>query len=225
MSMLVVGDIHGGVHILRDIVKEAAKVSDIKAVIQVGDFGMNSDEQKRMKSKSYGFALPTYFIDGNHEYFDILSRCAVVTEMLPNLFYVPRGTILSLDGRNVAFLGGAASIDKDQRLRMGWHHDERENITEVDTFRLRKSLNELVNVKVDLFVTHVPPLSIVDANFSKYQKLNFGVSLDWTDNNMIIVEDYWNRMGKPQMVCGHMHKEVLFENNSRILAEYQVATV
>ena len=34
----------------------------------------------------------------------------------PNIFYMPRGSVLSLsDGRNVLFMGGAESVDKRRR--------------------------------------------------------------------------------------------------------------
>ncbi len=222
MPIGIVGDIHGFIELLHKMVKETVPYDNIPCVIQVGDFGVNPVELARWKSKSYSFAKPTYFVDGNHEYFSHLLAFNEVTELVPNLFYVPRGSVLKLDGRVVAFLGGAASIDKAWQ---GSSWDWRENITEADVLKLWDNLNKMGNPKVDLFVTHAPPLSVVNKNFDAKQKLGFGVPITWTDPNMIVVETLWEQLGKPDMVCGHMHRSVKFAENSYIMAINEFRTV
>lgn len=231
MALGIIGDIHGELHVLSDIVKETAPYDNVVANIQVGDMGIDKSQISHWQKYKWNFAKPTYFIDGNHEDFDLLNY-SEVTEILPNLFYVPRGTIMQLDGRIVAFLGGAASIDYKIRLEYGYDWDLRENILPEQVERFYTNLESMGTPKVDLLVTHVPPQYVIDKYFDNYSPIHkmqtrrdFGAPLDWMDPNAKIIEDIWNKLGQPQMVCGHMHKHVEFENESHVMAEFGFLTV
>jgi hypothetical protein len=113
---------------------------------------------------------------------------------------------MELDGRTIAFMGGAASIDKDYRLRQNMHWDENENITPDQVARLLKNAE---GKQIDLFITHCPPNSVIEENFDNSNKLYFGVGLDWTDPNQQIIEDLWHKMGTPIIFSGHMHRSVV----------------
>jgi UDP-2,3-diacylglucosamine pyrophosphatase LpxH len=228
MPLGVVGDIHSFVEQLYAVVEETVPYDNIPAVIQVGDFGLSPEQQKQMFKTGKVFAKPTYFIDGNHEYFDSLMSKTEVTEMLPNLFYCPRGTVLMLDGRIVAFMGGAASIDYKYQ---GSNWDCRENISESDVARLYENLEKMGNPQVDLFVCHVPPQRIIKKYFDAGGRgwrirQAFAVGMNWEDPNATIIEQIWDKLGNPQMVCGHMHQHTIFdEKGSQVLGEFQFRTV
>jgi predicted phosphodiesterase len=224
MSIGVVGDIHGQIQILRDVVNETKAVDSMIAVIQVGDMSLSHHDISDFKRKSYGFAKPTYWVKGNHEYWDVIDGLMEVTELVPNLFYVPNGTVLEIDGRVVAFMGGAASIDKAYQ---GSHWSDKENIRPEEVELLYKNIGDR---KVDLLVSHAPPQCVVTSWFDKNGRgarvrKAFGVPVDWQDPNMTIIENIWDKLGRPQMVCGHMHENVIFENKSQILAEFQFSSV
>lgn len=228
MPIGVVGDIHGFVELLHNIVNKTMPYDNIPAVIQVGDCGLSSEQQHRLYEHGMKFAKPTYFIDGNHEDFDILMSKTKVTEMLPNLFYCPRGTVLNIDNRVVAFMGGAASIDKQWQ---GTNWDARENISQHDVDHLFENLEKMGCPTVNLLVCHAPPRHVVAEHFDKdpirraMVRKSFGAPPDWDDPNMDVIEEIWQKLGKPDVVCGHMHRTVQFAENSIILNINQFHTV
>lgn len=206
MSISFLGDLHGNMPALVGIMDEIYKIDDIKCLIQVGDFGTSMRYMKEAERIQYNFQKPVYIIEGNHEYFSEW-EITEVTEMLPNLFFVPRGEVLYLDGRKVAFLGGAASIDKKRQLAdRAW--DERENITTQQAAILRKNIMKDMINPVDIFVTHTPPKSVIDKNFNPMHKLMFDVSIDWFDPGSVIIDTLWAEMNYPMNVSGHFHKRV-----------------
>jgi hypothetical protein len=167
-------------------------------------------------------AIPVYAIDGNHEDFRLLKEAtkfgeelACVTEVAPNRFYVPRGTVLELDGKRIAFMGGAASVDKAFRLKNGWHWFEDENITPADVARLERNLND--DYRVDLLITHAPPQWLVQKHFDPNDLVRyFDLPNTWRDPNMDVVEALAEWLGDPPHYCGHMHRSVV-SGNTRIL--------
>jgi hypothetical protein len=229
--MIFVGDVHGaisgndptnprsGLEYLNAILPRG------EAIIQVGDFGW--------ADIGFGFDFITawtifgaslnrklYFGDGNHESFPLLPMDAnEPVEMAPNIFYVPRGTVLTLEGLRIGFLGGAASIDQKFRTKdINWF--EEENIRPQDIAKTYEWKD------IDIMVTHTPPQHVVrfhnsGRNLDFIQK--WQLPLDWKDHNAEIVEDVWMRMGKPPLVCGHLHRSLLMEK-VRVLAIDEAAS-
>ena len=208
--ILLLGDIHGDYKTLERAIDLAHK-SDAKAIIQVGDFGLFSGygmaNESHFRKVLTTSKVPVYFIDGNHDDCDRWLEYTEVTEVLTgsNLFYVPRGTVMELDGRTVAFMGGAASIDKAWRLQDGAHWTEKENISPQEVLNLYNNAN---GKKIDLFITHCPPHSVIEENFDNRAKLFFEVGLDWTDPNQLAIEVMWHKLGTPMIYSGHMHRRV-----------------
>lgn len=192
------GDVHGDYGCVARVGRNIQATADASALIQVGDFGYYPHLLHQLIGLT--FAIPTYFIRGNHDDHDTLLKLVEVTEVYPNLFYVPDGTLLELDGKKIAFLGGAASVDKALRIRKGWHWSEKENIS---TLPIQNLWGE---EGVDILVTHCPPQWIIDKYCDPENLVEFfGLPLDWKDPNAQIVEDVWRRMGEPELFCGHLH--------------------
>jgi UDP-2,3-diacylglucosamine pyrophosphatase LpxH len=206
--ILLLGDIHGNHSRLRYAIHKAVQ-TDATAIIQVGDFGLfgNGDSAAGFYNICKESPIPVYFIEGNHDDCVRWVQYEEVSRVWPdaNLWYVPRGTVMELDGRTIAFMGGAASIDKDYRLRQNMHWDENENITPAQIARLLKNAE---GKQIDLFITHCPPNSVIEEHFDNSNKLYFGVGLDWTDPNQQIIEDLWHKLGTPMVYSGHMHRRV-----------------
>jgi DNA repair exonuclease SbcCD nuclease subunit len=109
--------------------------------------------------------VPIYFCDGNHEDHRSLRKLSANSgkqplNVGPNVFYMPRGSILCLpDGRKVLFMGGAQSIDKSRRTP-GYDWFEQELIQPQD-------LLNLPEVKIDIVISHACPLEfqIVPENY------------------------------------------------------------
>jgi predicted phosphodiesterase len=211
MALGFLGDIHGHTGVFHSIASEVAKRPEVKALIQVGDFGITKDALNHYRNNPP--EIVTYFICGNHEDHPLLKDYTELTELAPNLFYCPRGTVLKLDGKTIAFMGGAASVDKEYRLRNGWMWHEEENITSSQVGRFRRNTT---GKKIDIMVVHNPPQWIIQKHFNPLTLLQFGLPATWTDVNADIIEDLWKEIGEPVLISGHMHKTVV-DGNCRIL--------
>lgn len=178
------GDVHGHWPIFKDMLK---KVPEDDIIIQVGDIGI-------WPSVWDDISLPrkVYFIEGNHEYYPYINGITEVTEIRPNLYYCPRGTILELDGRRVAFLGGAESIDKAwRRYRVDWFPEESISLSDYHKFDNVDS--------VDILVAHTPPYETV------MEVTQISDPPNWVNSSAKVVTEVWNNLGKPILVSGHMH--------------------
>lgn len=132
---------------------KTAVQQNVDAIYQVGDFGFWPNSVEGIEFLSYvshgasKLRIPLYWHDGNHEQFDALveENYEVTQEgfwqILPNLFYSPRGHRWTWEDVRFLSLGGAASIDKAWRLeqeaklgrdRVFWFAEEQ--ITQADIY-------------------------------------------------------------------------------------------
>ena len=104
MKLLIVGDVHGRFKMLNEIID----LTKPDLTICLGEFGYFPDLMPAiwmLHSKN-----PIYWIDGNHEDFSFLKE-RKSDEIVPNVFYKPRGSVENIAGKNFLFLGGGFSID------------------------------------------------------------------------------------------------------------------
>jgi predicted phosphodiesterase len=216
--MILVGDLHGNTERLYRAAKIATQ-TEATAVIQVGDLGLFAGNRREelFHAACSEYPVPIYFIDGNHDDCRRWTTHTVVTRVWDdaNLFYVPRGTVMELDGKRLAFMGGAASIDKEKTLADGYHWDEFENISQNQVDRLYWNVAKRAT-RIDALITHDIPTSVCEAHFNDNNKVKHGVSKDWKDPNMDIIESIWKTLDYPPLYAGHMHRAVI-GNNYRIL--------
>lgn len=194
----IFGDVHAKVGEFANMVNSAPKDYEI---VQVGDLGIWPFIREEFESHD-GFAPPdtsfdrlVYFIDGNHEHFPMLWEQGryVQTEIFPNLVYVPRGTVMELDGRNVLFLGGGESPDMEWRTEgINWFREE--TLTYEDVMRI-----EAIEGDVDMMITHVPPFHVM------YHIFGGDAPAEWNYTSKL-VEAVWENLGKPDLYCGHLHE-------------------
>jgi predicted phosphodiesterase len=194
-----IGDLHANYRKLQAILDEIAKRPQIVAVIQVGDWGWYTSVIPEFMMVKY--PVPTYFVDGNHEDFIALPTGEGPQMIAPNCYYVPRGSVLTIDNRKIAFLGGAGSVDYQFNSR--W--SPLENILPAEAARLDGVDN------VDILVTHCPPQSVIQRHFDPHNLLWFGLPITWKDKNADVIEDVWAKLGYPFNISGHMHRSVIGE--------------
>lgn len=118
MRVLLVGDTHGNVSWLQEIVLPTGVALGVDAFCQLGDFGAWSETDSFLDAARRS-PVPFFFLDGNHENHEVLARLTQgvrsPVSFGGNLVYLPRATSLTWDGVRVGFLGGAVSIDRGYR--------------------------------------------------------------------------------------------------------------
>lgn len=166
----VTGDCHGSLTKILQFIWKFDLGSESNVVV-CGDMGIFWDkDQKDAKAsianyERYCNGVNLYWIDGNHENFDIINSWE--TEDIYNnsehIHYCPRGyeTFIDVDcgdhieARKALFMGGADSVDKFRRIEhLSWWKDE--TITDND-------INGIKGAYYYVF-SHCCPRSIFDTN-------------------------------------------------------------
>ena len=213
------GDIHGDPTKLEQM---KSLISPEDTIIQVGDFGFYPRNLNLYWKFLEEYPCKILAIDGNHENFDYLSQFSKdePTNIVGNLWYVPRGMVMEIENLLIGFLGGANSIDIAYSVKgVSWFPAE--EVTQVDVNKL------IVNVgdrQLDVLVTHAPPAYIIPRNFPPLNLRDWGLPPDWTDNSAKMVEVAYKALKPKKLICGHMHKAILYDN-IRILSIDEVITI
>lgn len=214
-KILILGDLHGHLTFLQDIVRNANTYYKIDYAIQVGDFGFYSNMFDSLKRFS-PFAVPVYAIDGNHENHDWLFNQKKVWNLWEknnNLIFCPRGKTIEIDNRLIAFIGGAMNVDRRQT---GSINKKTTNyLLDTDATNIAETLNNMK--QVDLMVTHSCPHSIgvgmwgnpiFDYGVFEFITNALGASVgDRNDVGEEVLKKLWKLLDKKPVnwVFGHFH--------------------
>jgi len=156
MKVLLVGDSHGNISFLRTAIRHA-KEMEADLIIQLGDFGYWEHTSNghwflaKVNKMALNVKIPFYWIDGNHEnhtllrkkygndstsdseFFDGKFYHSELWPIRSNVFYMPRGSIHSINGHNFMAFGGSYSIDKSSRTEgRSWWPEEMPTIQDLD---------------------------------------------------------------------------------------------
>ena len=145
--ILFAGDWHGNLRAVEFCIDKAKKAGCV-AIVQLGDFGYGWDIvedgcrfTKKVSLAAQAAGIPIYWIDGNHENFDHLEMSANIhggnpVELEPGVRYLPRGTVLVLNGMKALAVGGGYSIDKAYRVPgVTWWPQEETTFVDVEIAR------------------------------------------------------------------------------------------
>ena len=162
MKIGFIGDIHGRWPDLMEAIRLLEK-HNVDIMVQVGDLGwwprFGNDWHGALENLQLESQL--YFIDGNHEDFENLKACCRFDvckpqEIHPNLWYLPRGTVIDWDGVRFGFMRGARSIDALHRCEgIDWFAAEIPSYSEY-----MRLADEDLNIQV--MVTHDGPTDMGD---------------------------------------------------------------
>jgi hypothetical protein len=223
-SVLILGDLHGTWRKANFLI---AKYKPL-IVLQCGDFGWwprfhktthissgvyRNDPMYGIRRESawnmYGLKpgdAKVYWCPGNHEDWEDLNRRAdsynpIHVEVYKNVFYMPRcATLLLPDGRNVLFMGGAASTDKEyRRYRYDWYPEETITLPDV---------RNLPDTDIDIVISHTSP--------AYFKQELFEHSDDWRQSDSFWLEKFrdpsclaldaiWEKYRPALWFFGHYH--------------------
>jgi len=200
-NIIVCGDIHADWKFLNTLINR--KKPDI--ILVCGDYGYWPILDRRT-NRSYSNVRPKdtkiYWCDGNHEDHESLGKLREkeISEIVPNVFYMKRGSTLILpDGRVVLFMGGADSVDKEWRTPgLDWFPGETIS---------NKDIDNLPEVGVDIVVSHTCPEFLVRHFIKK------GVFDEkFNDPSQKVLTHVWEKYVPRLWYFGHFHTNMVVEN-------------
>ena len=204
------GDIHGNDrNITRFVNKVSPKSSD--TIVLLGDVGANyygNRRDVRLKERLNSLGIQLLCIHGNHEmrptsvpgYRDQEWNGGIVRVQpeYPNLLFAKDGEIYDIEGLKYLVIGGAYSVDKYYRLRLGysWWSDEQ------PSDEIKASVEEQIRTKdFDIILSHTCPF--------KYEPTEMFISGidqssidDTTERWLDTIE---NSIDYLAWFCGHWH--------------------
>ena len=158
--------------------------------------------------KCYNITL--FCIQGNHEErpenistykeVEMFGGKVFLEEEYPNLIFAKNGELYEIDHKKVLVIGGAYSIDKDDRIMDGtpWFKDEQLSKKEMDDI-----LAKYEGKHVDVILSHTCPLKYepVEAFIEGIEELVVDKSMEIFLDKVEEVVDY------DKWYCGHYHIE------------------
>lgn len=155
-NVVVFGDWHGDSLYAKNQLEDTFNTIMPDAYLHVGDFGVwpNSSFLKRTNDLLRKQNRELFFVDGNHEDFNIISNFEKddrgFGRVRSNIFHIPRGHTWSWGGKTLMGLGGATSIDRQFRVKgQSWFLEE--NISDEEYAKAMSAGN------VDVLITHDAP--------------------------------------------------------------------
>jgi predicted phosphodiesterase len=225
-KLLIVGDLHGNTTDMRNVFAHACRV-EAEQIIQVGDMGYGWDRKqfkgggglvecafvRQIEKLVKKTDIPFYWLDGNHEHFDMLEYAIEgkgtmnvppftlqgdgTYECRPGVYYIPRGTVLERADKRILVCGGAASVDKNMRKPfISWWPQE--TITDDDVQKC------IAAGKVDILLTHDLPLevTVIDRHLDPLWGQE---ASDTTYLNRVKISEILKSSGASLHIHGHLH--------------------
>ena len=163
MAVFLTGDTHGEADIGK-MVRFAEAACDLTrddALIILGDFGLvwkapASESERSRLDWLEAQPFTTYFVDGNHENFDLLDAMPVaqrcggrVHEVRPHVIHLMRGEIYLIGGHSFFVAGGGHSIDRVWRTpHLSWW--EQEVPSRAERYHIAEAAKRLESVDYEL---------------------------------------------------------------------------
>lgn len=128
MKLLAAGDIHGNLaHV--EYLAEVAETEQVGAIVAVGDTGYMwaAEFIAALQGVATELGIDVLWEDGNHDDHTMIGRLMAVhgadgtrpvalwPDTAPDVWYMPRGCVVTLDGVRVMMVGGAISVDRTAR--------------------------------------------------------------------------------------------------------------
>lgn len=224
--LYITGDTHNCIDFQKLSYKNwpvSKKFSKEDYVIIAGDFGLPWDNSKTDLNLIKWYNERPYsilFVDGNHENFDLLKQFpkeekfgGIVSKISKNIYWLHRGEIYNICGKDIFTFGGAYSVDKMYRKEgVSWWKDE---VPTNDEFNYGLSNLEKYNNKVDIVITHDCPTSIAKKICNWYEEDSVKKYLEFVKNNINFNNWYF----------GHHHVDISLENGKFVALYNEISQI
>jgi Calcineurin-like phosphoesterase len=212
-TLLLAGDWHGNFPQADNVIRYA-KEHGIKVILQLGDFGIWSNDKPFLNKMQFllnQWDIHLFFIDGNHEDFTRLYDKKVLENgnryVRDNITYLQRGYRFNWGDHSFLCLGGAASIDKRFRTKgKSWWPEE--YLTEEDILTAQSG------GPVDVMFCHDSPAgapnSITDDNLGQIGAIRYygSEALNYTNNHRQLLKRVTDVTTPKLLFHGHYHKDM-----------------
>ena len=173
MATFLKGDIHGNLFEIIDFINRF-NLGKNDNIIILGDCGIAWRKDKKDLAQNiklwneYGNGVKLYFIDGNHENFNILNSLPIENNMgkiADNIYHLRRGQVYEFENKKILVCGGADSIDKYRRIEnFTWWKEEAIS---------QETIDDIPAGHYDYVLTHCCPRSIFEKNRIYLSTLQF----------------------------------------------------
>lgn len=173
MATFLKGDIHGNLFEIIDFINRF-NLGKNDNIIILGDCGIawrkdRKDLDQNIKLwNECGNGVKLYFIDGNHENFNILNSLPIENNMgkiANNIYHLRRGQVYEFENKKILVCGGADSIDKYRRIEnFTWWKEETIS---------QETIDDIPAGHYDYVLTHCCPRSVFEKNKIYLSTLQF----------------------------------------------------
>ena len=173
MATFLKGDIHGNLFEIIDFINRFNLGKNDNITI-LGDCGIAWRKDKKDLAQNIklwnecGNGVKLYFIDGNHENFNILNSLSIENNMgkiADNIYHLRRGQVYEFENKKILVCGGADSIDKYRRIEnFTWWKEEAIS---------QETIDDIPAGHYDYVLTHCCPRSIFEKNRIYLSTLQF----------------------------------------------------
>ncbi len=225
------GDTHGCLDRFSDLwMPGESRWSAGDLLIVTGDFGFvflgeeeNPEEQKKLDALAQK-PYEILFVDGNHEGFDHMEHYpeehrhgGPVRRLRPNIFWLRRGNIYTIQDKTFFVMGGGYSLDKSWRVAHEQVYGQRiwfpqEMPTAEEYHRATDSL-QAHGMRVDYILTHTAPRIIIPRVIHRPpdpHEAELNGFLDWV----------YHEVEFKQWFFGHFHEDL--KVNDHMVACYEL---
>ena len=173
MAIFLKGDIHGNLFEVIDFINRFDLGKNDNIII-LGDCGIAWRKDKKDLVQNIklwnecGNGVKLYFIDGNHENFNILNSLPIENNMgkvADNIYHLRRGQVYEFENKKILVCGGADSIDKYRRVEnFTWWKEETIS---------QETIDGIPASHYDYVLTHCCPRSVFEENKIYLSTLQF----------------------------------------------------
>jgi len=213
----ITGDTHREFTRILDFCKNN-KTSKDDVLIILGDAGINYYGEQDIEIKETLKELPItlFCIQGNHEerpeniksykLIDKFGGKVFIEDEYPNILFAKDSEIYDFNGNKTLVIGGAYSIDKEERLLYGYHwfKDEQPSF---DTKQKALEVLKQRNNQIDIILTHTCPFK-----YLPHEMFITGVDQNKVDQS---TEKYFDLIEEKtdykNWYCGHFHTDKVID--------------